>query len=171
MNISHLKQLEHAGYQFEGAESTFEMIVRKELGQYQPLFTIEDFKVIDEQVQKESFSAYALVKVNVGGRVQITAAEGEGPINALDKALRSALEVFFPAIGRIHLTDYKVRVLNSEATASTVRVLIETTDGTDSWSTVGVSQNIIQASLNALVDSIEIKLIHDQENRRHHHGV
>ena len=161
--LEKLKTMEHEGYQFEGAESTYEMIVRKELGQYHSFFAIEDFKVIDEQVQEGRFSAYALVKVNVGGRVQTTAAEGEGPINALDKALRSALEVFFPAIGRIHLSDYKVRVLDSEATASLVRVLIETTDGVHKWNTVGVSQNIIQASLNALVDSIEIKLIHDQE--------
>ena len=164
--LEKLKSLEHAGYQFEGAESTYEMIVRKELGQYQSFFTIEDFKVIDEQVKEGEFSAYALVKINVGGKVQTTAAEGEGPINALDKALRSALEVFFPAIGKIHLSDYKVRVLDSEATASLVRVLIETTDGVQKWNTVGVSQNIIQASLNALVDSLEIKLIHDQEEAR-----
>ena len=164
--LEKLKSLEHAGYQFEGAESTYEMIVRKELGQYQSFFTIEDFKVIDEQVKEGEFSAYALVKINVGGKVQTTAAEGEGPINALDKALRSALEVFFPAIGKVHLSDYKVRVLDSEATASLVRVLIETTDGVQKWNTVGVSQNIIQASLNALVDSLEIKLIHDQEEAR-----
>lgn len=164
--LDKLKALEHEGYQFEGAESTFEMIVRKELGQYHSFFTIEDFKVIDERVHEGHFSAYALVKINVGGKIQTTAAEGDGPINALDKALRSALEVFFPSIGKVHLSDYKVRVLNSDATASLVRVLIETTEGTTKWNTVGVSKNIIQASLNALVDSIEFKLIRDQERNR-----
>lgn len=163
--MERMKELEHEGYQFEGAESSFEMIIRKEMGKYRPFFEIEDFKVIGEQARRDGeFSAYALVKINVDGQVKTTAAEGDGPVNALDKALRQSLEVFFPAIGQIHLTDYKVRVLDTKATASKVRVLIETTDGKEKWSTVGVSKDIIQASLIALVDSIEVKLLKDIES-------
>ena len=163
--MERMKELEHEGYQFEGAESSFEMIIRKEMGKYRPFFEIEDFKVIGEQAKRDGeFSAYALVKINVDGQVKTTAAEGDGPVNALDKALRQSLEVFFPAIGQIHLTDYKVRVLDTKATASKVRVLIETTDGREKWSTVGVSKDIIQASLIALVDSIEVKLLKDIES-------
>ena len=107
-----------------------------------------------------------MIKVNVDGQVEITAAEGDGPVNALDKALRKALEVFYPALKEVHLTDYKVRVLDTkEATAAKVRVLIESTDGEDIWTTVGVSTDIIEASWIALVDSIEYKLIKDIEKK------
>ena len=115
---------------------------------------------------EEGVCACAQIKVEVDGQIEVTAGEGDGPVNALDIALRKALCRFYPAVSQIRLTDYKVRVLDSEATASLVRVLIETTDGVQKWNTVGVSQNIIQASLNALVDSLEIKLIHDQEEAR-----
>jgi 2-isopropylmalate synthase len=102
----------------------------------------------------------------VDGKSEITAAEGDGPVNALDKALRKALEVFYPALSAVHLTDYKVRVLDgNSATASKVRVLIESSDGNESWTTVGVSKDIIEASWIALVDSIEYKLIKDIENK------
>ena len=105
-----------------------------------------------------------MVKVRVDNEVKITAAEGDGPVNALDKALRQSLEGFFPALRNIYLTDYKVRILDTrEATAAIVRVLIETTDGREKWSTIGVSTDIIDASLKALVDSLEIKLIKDVE--------
>lgn len=163
--MERLKELEHEGYQFEGAESSFELLVRKELGRYRPFFEIENFKVIGEEGSGEvQFSAYAMVKVRVDGEVKITAAEGDGPVNALDKALRQSLEGFFPALRNIYLTDYKVRILDTrEATAAIVRVLIETTDGRDKWSTIGVSTDIIDASLKALVDSLEIKLIKDVE--------
>ena len=107
-----------------------------------------------------------MIKVSVDGRKEITAAEGDGPVNALDKALRKALEVFYPSLSQVHLTDYKVRVLDSNsATASKVRVLIESSDGDDSWTTVGVSKDIIEASWTALVDSIEYKLIKDIEKK------
>lgn len=165
--MERLKELEHMGYQFEGAESTFELVIRKHLGKYKPFFELENFKIIGEQPSKTSeFSAYAMVKVNVDGKKEVTAAEGDGPVNALDKALRSALEVFFPVLSKVHLTDYKVRVLDTkDATAAKVRVLIESTDGTEKWSTVGVSTDIIEASLVALVDSIEIKLLRDLEKK------
>ncbi len=165
--IDKIKNLEHKGYQFEGAEGTFELLVRKALGKYKPFFTLEDFKLISEDPNKdESISASAIIKVTVDGKSEITAAQGEGPVNALDKALRKALEVFYPELKKMHLTDYKVRVLDTKsATAAKVRVLLESTDGEDYWSTVGVSTDIIEASWIALVDSIEYKLIKDIEKK------
>ncbi|WP_058486616.1 citramalate synthase [Defluviitalea phaphyphila] len=165
--IDKLKELEYKGYQFEGAESSFELIVRKQLGKYKPFFELEHFKIIGEQPSENGkFSSTAMIKINVDGEVEITAAEGDGPVNALDKALRKALEVFYPGLKQIHLTDYKVRVLDTKtATAAKVRVLIETTDGEDIWTTVGVSSDIIEASWIALVDSIEYKLIKDIEKK------
>ena len=157
--IDRLKELEHEGYQFEGAESSFELMVRKELGKYKSFFELENFKVVITDPKKEALSASAIIKVKVGENAEITAAEGDGPVNALDKALRKALEVFYPILKNMYLTDFKVRVLNSEeATAAKVRVLIESSDGETSWSTVGVSTDIINASWKALVDSVEYML-------------
>ncbi len=164
--MARLKALEHEGYQFEGAESSFELAIRKELGKYKPFFELKNFKIIGERPYTNGQSASALIKVLVDGRLEVTAAEGEGPVNAMDKALRKALEVFYPELSQVHLIDYKVRVMDgSSATASKVRVLIESSDGVDNWSTVGVSQDIIEASWIALVDSIEYKLIKDLEHK------
>ncbi|NDL67618.1 citramalate synthase [Anaerotalea alkaliphila] len=165
--INRLKELEHEGYQFEGAESTFELVIRKHLGKYKPFFELENFKIMNEKpAAGDQFSAYAMVKVRVEDAVKMTAAEGDGPVNALDKALREALEGFYPILSKVALTDYKVRVLDTkEATAAKVRVLITSSDGERSWTTVGVSTDIIEASLTALVDSIEIKLIRDIEEK------
>lgn len=161
-----LKHLEHVGYQFEGAESSFELVVRKELGKYRPFFELNHFRTIGEQPSNGRFSSSAIIKINVDGQEEVTAAEGDGPVNALDKALRKALEVFYPQLKEVHLTDYKVRVLDTkDATAAKVRVLIESSDGRDFWTTVGVSTDIIEASWLALVDSIEHKLIKDMEQR------
>ena len=158
--IDKLKELEHKGYQFEGAESSFELVIRKELGKYKPFFDLEHFKVIVSEPSGDNFSSSAMIKVKVDGVEEITADEGDGPVNALDKALRKALERFYPQLNRVRLTDFKVRVLDSKtASAAKVRVLIESTDGEDTWSTVGVSTDIIEASWKALVDSIEYKLI------------
>ena len=111
-------------------------------------------------------SASALIKVNVDGKSEITAAEGDGPVHALDRALRKVLEVFYPELSRVHLTDFKVRVIDSNrATAAKVRVLIESTDGESVWTTVGVSTDIIEASWIALVDSIEYKLLKELEKK------
>lgn len=164
--IGRLKELEHEGYQFEGAESTFELIIRKHLGKYKPFFELINFKTIGEKPEQgEMFSSVAMVKVSVENTIKMTAAEGDGPVNALDKALREALYGFYPVLEKVHLTDYKVRVLDSkEATASKVRVLISSSDGEHSWTTVGVSTDIIQASLIALIDSIEYKLIKNLED-------
>lgn len=165
--IDKIKILEHKGYQFEGADGTFELLVRKTLGKYKPFFDVGEFKIIGEQPNiQNGVSSSAVIKLIVDGKKEITAAEGEGPVNALDKALRKALEGFYPELKNMHLTDYKVRVLNTKAaTAATTRVLIESTDGEDYWSTVGVSTDIIEASWIALVDSIEYKLIKDIENK------
>lgn len=162
--IAQVKEMEHQGYQFESADATLELLIRKQLGQYRQFFVLEKFKTIGEQQSDEEHaSASALVKVFVDGESEITAAEGNGPVNALDKALRKALERFYPVLRGTHLTDYKVRVLDSkDRTGSRVRVLIETTDGNDIWTTVGVSYDIIEASLTALVASIEYKLLHSE---------
>jgi len=162
-----LKELEYEGYQFEGAEGTVELVIRKTTGKYRPFFKLNHFKIIGEQpYESEKFSSTAVINITVDGQNEMTAAEGEGPVNALDKALRKALEVFYPQLKEARLVDYKVRVLDSEsATEAKVRVLIESSDGIENWSTVGVSRDVIQASWIALVDSIEYKLIKDIERK------
>ncbi len=172
MVMEKLKEMEYLGYQYEGADQGFELLIRKTIGKYKPFFELETFKIVsqyelDEVKYAEDFmreTATAVIKVKVRGKSEITAAEGMGPVDALDKALRRALEVFYPQLSTVRLTDYKVRVLDSRsAAASKVRVLIESADEEDSWSTVGVSQDIIEASLIALTDSIEYKLIKEIE--------
>lgn len=166
--MDRLKELEFEGYQFEGAESSMELLIRKILGKYKPYFDLNQFKVIVSEPSGDELSSSALIKIHVGSEASITAAEGNGPVDALDKALRGALEHFYPQLACVRLTDYKVRVLDSQnATGSKVRVLVESTDGTNSWSTVGVSTDIIEASWHALVDSLEYKLLLDTvKNRR-----
>lgn len=160
--LDKLKELEHEGYQYEGAESSFELVIRKILGKYKPFFDLREFKVIVNEPSVDSVNSSAMVKIKVDGEDEISAAEGDGPVNALDKAIRRALERFYPNIKEMKLTDYKVRVLDSKsATAAQVRVLIESTDGEETWTTIGVSTDIIDASWKALVDSIEYKLIKD----------
>jgi 2-isopropylmalate synthase len=163
--VARIKELEHYGYQFEAAQASVELLIRKVLGRYKPFFTLEHFKTIGEHPPVSiDEAASAVIKISVGGQSEITAAQGDGPVHALDVALKKALTVFYPSISNVMLTDYKVRVMESrQATASKVRVLIETTDGTDLWSTVGVSQDIIEASWIALSDSIEYKLTKDSE--------
>lgn len=159
--IAMVKDMEHQGYQFEAAEASFELEVRKILGKQLRFFELEKLHVIDDQSAGMKYNpAYATIKVLVGDKQEITAAEGDGPVNAIDTALRKALEVFYPEISEIRLADYKVRVLDSEsATAAKVRVFIESTDGHDYWTTVGVAVDVIEASCKALIDSIEYKLL------------
>ncbi len=162
--IDKLKELEHEGYQFEAAESSFDLVVRKMLGRYSPFFELVEFKVITNEPAVNDVNSSVIIKVRVGDQEVLTVAEGDGPVNALDKAARKALERLYPAIGEIRLTDYKVRVLDSDkASAAKVRVLIESTDQKENWTTIGVSTDIINASWQALVDSIEYKLLRDQE--------
>jgi 2-isopropylmalate synthase len=164
--MDRLKQLEYEGYQFETAESSFELVVRKILGRYQPFFELKEFKVIANEPAANGVNSTAVIKIRVGDLEEITAAEGDGPVNALDLAMRKALERFYPAIREVKLTDYKVRVLNSAAaSAAKVRVLIESTDHLENWTTIGVSTDIINASWLALVDAVEYKLVRDQERQ------
>jgi len=162
-----LKTLEAEGWQFEGADGSFDLMVRRELGRYKPLFNIEAYRVVSEHPTGETIAcSHAWVKVHVDGQEEIAAAEGDGPVNAMDGALRRALKHFYPELKEVRLTDYKVRVIDgSAATAAKVRVLITSSDGKQTWTTVGVSEDIIDASRAALVDSIEYKLIEDIERR------
>jgi 2-isopropylmalate synthase len=161
--LDELKRLEHDGYEFEAAEASFELLVRKLCGAHQPYFELLGFRVIDEHRGVLMPMSEATVKVKVGKRVEHVAATGNGPVNALDNALRRALEGFYPSLAEMRLVDYKVRVINSNlsGTASLVRVLISSGDERAGWGTVGVSANIVEASWRALVDSVEYKLIHD----------
>lgn len=165
--VKKVKDLEHEGYQFEGADASFEILVRKTMGKYQPFFNLHYYKTSGEFPRlDEDECAFAQVKIDVDGKVEITAGEGDGPVNALDQAMRKALELFYPNLSQVHLTDYKVRVLDGKsATASRVRVLIESSDGDAHWATMGVSSDVIEASYLALVDSFEYKLIKDLERK------
>jgi len=157
-----LKELESEGYQFEGAEASFELLVKKATGMYKSFFDIEGFRVFVGP-KNGGLVSEATVMVRVDGRREHTAAEGDGPVNALDNALRKALEKFYPDLKEMQLTDYKVRVLNErEGTGARVRVLIQSSDEKDVWGTVGVSENIIEASLEALLDSFDYKLLRDR---------
>lgn len=162
--LNELKDLENKGYVFENAEASFELLMRKLTGNYKPFFKLLKFHVSDTIKQNSKDKSEATIHIQVGGKKEHTAAFGSGPVNALDKALRKALIEFYPSLESVKLSDYKVRVLqirDYKATNSAVRVWIESNDGKDTWSTVGVSQNIIEASWEALVDSIEYKLIKD----------
>jgi len=161
--LKRLQQLEHEGYHFEAAEASLELLLKRELKQLRPSFTLEGFRVIMEKRDHKLISE-ATIKVHVSGVAEQTAAEGDGPVNALDNAIRKALKRFYPTLAEMHLTDFKVRVLDEKAgTAAKVRVLIQSQDARDSWGTVGVSENIIEASWQALADSIEYKLLKDQK--------
>lgn len=157
--LEDVKKLENEGYVFEGGESSFELMIMKKLGYYKPQFELEQFKVISI-APTTSKTASAMIKISVDGNYEITAAEGDGPVNALDKALRKALYRFYPELKETRLIDFKVRVLDGMAgTAALTRVLIETTDGHNNWNTVGVSEDIIEASWQGIVDSIEYYLL------------
>lgn len=155
--VKRIKELEHEGYQFESADASFELIVLNILNKFKPHFKLNMYKTSGESPCPDGeMSAYALLKIDVDGKQETVASVGNGPVNALDQALRKALSVFYPELNKVHLTDYKVRVLTADkATAAKVRVLIESTNGEDVWTTVGVSTDIIEASWTALVDSIE----------------
>ena len=158
--VNHIKSLEHEGYQFEGAEASFELLLRERQGTFTPFFDVVDSRVNVSYDKSGRSRADAMLKVIVDNEIEHTAADGVGPVDALNKALRKALLRFFPELSVVRLTDYKVRVLNEQdGTSAKVRVLIESSDGTSSWSTVGVSENIIEASWQALSDSLNYKLL------------
>lgn len=165
--LTTLKELEGQGYQFEGAEGSFELLMRKALGRYRRFFDLIGFRVIVEKRREgEEPLCEATIMVRVGQEIEHTASVGAGPVNALDHALRKALEGFYPELKDVRLLDYKVRVLAAQGgTASRVRVLIESGDQVGKWGTVGVSSNIIEASWQALVDSIEFRLLRHGTDR------
>jgi 2-isopropylmalate synthase len=165
--LDKIKDLENKGYQFEGAEASFELLMRRALGTVKQYFSVIGFRVIDcKRHGEDKPLSEATVQVKVGGKIEHTAAEGNGPVNALDNALRKALENFYPQIKDMRLLDYKVRVLPAgRGTASVTRVLIESGDPKMRWGTVGVSDNIIDASYQALVDALQFKLLKEQEEQ------
>ncbi len=164
--LDNIKEMENRGYQFEGAEASFELLMKRALGTHKKFFSVIGFRVIDEKRHEDQkMISEATIMVKVGGKVEHTAAEGNGPVNALDNAIRKALEKFYPRLKEVKLLDYKVRVLPAgQGTASAIRVLIESGDKQSRWGTVGVSDNIIDASYQALIDCIEFKLHKDEEN-------
>jgi len=164
--VARVKELESQGFQFEGAEGSMELLLRRVQPGYQLPFELLDFTVLVESRWGRGLVSEAMVKLRVGDEVVHTAAEGNGPVNALDKAVRKALLPVYPQLKNAHLTDYKVRILDEkEGTAAQVRVLIDSADDGDSWSTVGSSTNIIQASWHALVDSLEYAILKDEWGR------
>ena len=167
--VEEIKSLENQGFQFEGAEASFELLMNRAMGSGKKYFELLGFRVIDQKMKEdEPPAAEATIMVKVGGKVEHTAAVGDGPVNALDNAIRKALEKFYPELAEMRLEDYKVRVLPSvsRGTGSKVRVLIESGDKEDNWGTVGVSHDIIEASWQALVDSISYKLYNDGKKKK-----
>ncbi len=165
--VKKIKDLEMYGYQFEGAEGSLELLMKKKLGIHKEYFELIGFRIIVEKKEKAHPVTEATILVKVGDRVEHTAALGKGPVNALDNALRKALHKFYPLLKGMDLVDYKVRVLSTkDGTGAATRVLIESSDGKRTWNTVGVSENIIEASWRALVDSIDYKLLIEEEKNR-----
>ena len=159
-----VQNLENQGYYFEAADASFELLMKKALKKHKPFFTLQGFNVNIEKRENNTLISEATVKVKVNRKEEHTVSEGDGPVNALDNALRKALNKFYPTLAKMHLSDFKVRVLDEKAgTAAKVRVLIQSQDEKSSWGTVGVSENVIEASWQALVDSVEYKLLKDKD--------
>lgn len=164
--VTEIKKMEDKGYQFDAAEGSLSLLLKKATGEFKDPFALESFQVINSKMDAKPSQCHATVKIRVGDEEELTAAEGNGPINALDHALRKALTRFYPGIGGMHLVDFKVRIIEgSEGTAAKVRVLLDSRDDHDLWSTIGVSTNVIDASWHALVDSFHYKLSKDNLNR------
>lgn len=163
--ISEIKRLEQEGYQFEAAGGSFKILMEKFTEQFKPLFELKSFRVTIEKNKDRPCSSHAMIKIAVAGQEEITAAEGSGPVSALDNALRKALANFFPNLDGMHLVDFKVRVMDGrDGTSAKVRVLIESRDEEKIWSTIGVSSDIIEASWQALTDSFHYKLSNDKQD-------
>jgi 2-isopropylmalate synthase len=157
--LQRIKELEHQGFQFEAAEGSFEMLLRRAATGYEAPFTLEDFTVIVEK-RGERNRSQAMVRMRVGEEWMHTAAEGDGPVNALDRAVRKALVPHFPELAEVHLVDYKVRIVDEHlGTGARPRVVIESARGAERWSTVGCSENIIEASWLAMCDALELALL------------
>ena len=162
--IDELKRLEHEGYHFEAADASLELLMRRAAGWTSPWFDVESMRVITDELPNGEFTTEATVKVHVNGVRKVTVAEGNGPVNAIDAALRQALATDYPQLSKVHLTDYKVRILDGgAATGAVTRVLLDATNGDRSWTTIGVSGNIIEASWQALAESLIYGLLHAGE--------
>jgi len=164
--VDRVKELESRGFQFEAADGSFDLLIRKETGSYEPLFRLEAWRVVAEKREDGRVQTEATIKIWVGGERYLRTAEGNGPVNALDRALRAAIGDVYPHLRDIELVNYKVRILDErKGTGAVTRVLLDATDGTDTWGTIGVSENIIEASWDALVDSLEAGML---PSRSHH---
>lgn len=165
--LKQLEVMEKRGYEFEAAEASFKLLIQKVLKAHKPFFSLESFRVsVEKRGGEQPSVSEATVKLNINGEIIHTAGEGDGPVDALNQAVRKALSTAFPVIDSVHLVDYRVRILDpEEATAAKTRVLIESTDGEQTWGTVGVSTNLIEASWEALVDSVEYKLFLEEQKR------
>ncbi len=165
--VSEIKQLEQQGYQFDVAEGSFKILMEKFTDQFEPLFTLESFRITIEKDKDRPCTSQATMKISVGNKQEITAAEGYGPVSALDNALRKALDRFYPDLDTMRLVDFKVRVIDgNRGTDAKVRVFIESRDQDQIWSTIGVSEDIIEASWQALADSFQFKLASENQIRR-----
>jgi 2-isopropylmalate synthase len=154
--VERVKEREHRGYQYEAADASFELLLRREAREYESLFRLESFRVVTEKREDGGVETEATVKIWVGGKRLLRTAEGNGPVNALDRALRDAITELHPHLADIELTNYKVRILDEHhGTGAVTRVLLDSSDGSDEWGSIGVSENIIEASWEALVDSLE----------------
>ena len=163
--IDDLKRLEHEGYHFEAADASLELLMRRATGWEQNFFKVDSMRVITDESSNGDSTTEATVKVWIGEAREVFTAEGNGPVNAIDTALRAALAKSFPQLSKVHLTDYKVRILDSgSATGAVTRVLIDATNGDRTWTTIGVSANIIEASWRALEESLVFGLLHSTNN-------
>ncbi len=158
--VDRVKELEHSGFQFEAADGSFDLLIKKETGDYEPLFRLESWRAIVEKREDGRVVTEATIKIWVEGERYIRTAEGNGPVNALDRALRSAIGETYPHLRDIELVNFKVRILDeTKGTGAITRVLLDASDGTDTWGSIGVSENIIEASWEALVDSLEAGML------------
>jgi 2-isopropylmalate synthase len=162
--VERVKELEHRGFQFEAADGSFDLLIRRETGDYEPLFRLESWRVISEKREDGRVATEATIKIwippTLEGQRYVRVAEGNGPVHALDAALRAAISEHYPHLRDIRLVNYKVRILDEwKATGATTRVLLDATDGTDTWGSIGVHENVIEASWDALVDSLEAGMV------------
>jgi 2-isopropylmalate synthase len=158
--VERVKALEHRGFQFEAADGSLDLLIRRETGEYEPLFRLESWRVIAEKREDGRVMTEATIKLWVHGERFVRTAEGNGPVNALDRALREAISETYPHLRDIKLVNYKVRILDeAKATAAVTRVLLDASDGTDTWGAIGVHENVIEASWDALVDSLEAGMV------------
>ena len=165
--VERVKELEHRGFQFEAADGSFDLLIRRETGEYQPLFQLESWRVMAEKREDGKVQTEATIKIWVDGERYVRTAEGNGPVNALDTALREAISETYPHLRDIKLVNYKVRILDEwKATGAVTRVLLDASDGHDTWGAIGVHENVIEASWDALVDSLEAGMLPGREGHR-----